>query len=140
METPSRTEADMKAIEKLHQKDIAASKTYDVETLVSLWTDDVVALPPGLPPAKGKDRNQAGLISGRDQMMKYEVIEYDQHWEEVQILGDYAYEWGSFTGVMRLRTGGDLIRQNYKALRILKRMTDGSWKVHRTIWNDAPSK
>lgn len=27
----------------------------------------------------------------------------------------------------------------YKVMRILKRQADGSWKVHRVIWNDAPA-
>ena len=45
--------SDLAAIEKLHEKDLAAAKIGDIATLATLWTDDAVALPPGEPPVVG---------------------------------------------------------------------------------------
>jgi ketosteroid isomerase-like protein len=40
-------EAVLRAIERLHQKDMAASRTGDFETLRSIMTDDVAIHPTG---------------------------------------------------------------------------------------------
>ena len=45
--------ADMKAINALHQQDMEASKKWDVDTLASLWADDIVTLSQGEPPLIG---------------------------------------------------------------------------------------
>jgi ketosteroid isomerase-like protein len=42
-----REEADLRAIERLHQKDMQASRAGDFETLRSIMTDEAVILPPG---------------------------------------------------------------------------------------------
>ncbi|HEX9760597.1 MAG TPA: DUF4440 domain-containing protein [Candidatus Acidoferrales bacterium] len=138
MSAQDRLEADHKAIEELHRTDIAATKAYDVETLVSLWTDDIVALSPGQAPSVGKQKGRSGLEKGRAQMANIEVIRYDQEWKEVQVSGDYAYEWGVFHSAFRPR-GGDVIRQTHNVMRVLKRGAGGQWRVHRTIWNEAPT-
>ncbi|HXE91089.1 MAG TPA: DUF4440 domain-containing protein [Terriglobales bacterium] len=135
MNENARRAADLAAIEELHQKDIAATKTYDVETLVSLWTDDIVALPPDGSPTIGKAVGRKQLEAGKAASAAYEVLTYEQKWEEVTLAGDYAFEWGTFTSAVRPKAGGDEIRQNYNVLRVLKRAADGSWKVHRTMWN-----
>lgn len=138
-EREARRAADLKAIEELHRRDIAATKVYDIEALASLMTDDIVSLPPGQPPLVGKAANLAMLEAGREESVKYEVVEYEQLWKEVQVEGDYAFEWGVFKGAVRPKAGGDVIRQDYNVVRVLKRQPDGSWKVHRTTWNNAPA-
>ena len=47
-------QTDRQMIEELHEKDAAASKTRDLATLMSLWTDDSVALPPSEAPIIGR--------------------------------------------------------------------------------------
>lgn len=130
-------QADLEAIEQLHQRDIAATKAYDVETLASLMSDDIVALPPGGKPTRGKETARKGLESGRAQMQEIEVIDYQQNWEEVHVAGDLAFEWGTFLSVFRPK-GGEVVTERHNVLRVLKRAADGSWRVHRTIWNHAP--
>lgn len=131
--------AERARIEELHQRDIAATKAFDVEALVSRWTDDIVALPPGQAPIVGKAAGRADLERQQEQSRGFEIVEYEQNWEEVQVAGDYAFEWGIFKGAVRPPNGGDLIRYHFKVLRVLRREPDG-WKVHRTIWNDMPAE
>src|SRR5438128_11967140 len=45
---------DMAGIEKLHQRDIAATLSRDPVALTDLWTDDAVRLGPGRPAEVGK--------------------------------------------------------------------------------------
>ena len=81
----ARLASDRRAIEELHRRDITTAKAYDVETLVSLWTDDIVALAPSAAPIVGKSAGRATTfeVSARPR-------------------------------------------------------ADGSWRIHRTIWNSLP--
>jgi len=47
-------DADLAAIEKLHQQDIAATLSRDPVALTDLWTDDAIRLGPGQPAEVGK--------------------------------------------------------------------------------------
>jgi hypothetical protein len=59
-------EKELAAIEALHQKDMAASKSGDYETLRSVMSDDAVLMPPGGKRLQGKAELDArGDESGR---------------------------------------------------------------------------
>ena len=135
--TPDQ-KADQKAIEELHKKDVTATKVYDVEALTALLTEDIVSMPPGTPPVVGKKANRELLLVGEQASKQVDIVEYDQKWEELKFLGDYAYEWGIFYSVVRQKSGGPTMKSEFRVMRILKRQEDGSWKVHRSIWNSAP--
>lgn len=68
-----------------------------------------------------------------------DVLEYRFDWQEVQVCGDYAFEWGYIIGEERDRATSNITTETYQAMRILQRQRDGAWKVHRTIWNE-PAK
>ena len=125
-------------IEKLHQTDMAAAKVYDIETLSTLWTDDCVLLQPGQEPISGREALWAYMQANLEEQKQYEITEYVQEFEEVKILGDWAYEWGTFHGAYRPVSGGEIIRERARLFRILKRQPDGSWKCARAIWHELP--
>ncbi len=120
---------DREAIEELRRRDIEASKSLDVEALISLWTDDCVALSPGGPPTRGKAAMRARAARMAEYARKMEVVEYEQIFEELQILGDTAIQWGIIRGAERPRQGGDLQRSQYQVMRVLKRQPDLSLGV-----------
>ena len=131
-----REEADLRAIERLHQKDMQASRAGDFDTLRSIMTDEAVILPPGGEAVRGKEELDASFARMRYAMDRIEVIEYVLDFSEVTILDDYAFEWGEIRGSMR-QMGGRVQRSTYNVMRILHRQPNGEWKVHRSIWNDA---
>lgn len=99
-------------------------------------TDDAVVIPPGGGLICGKDELDTNFARMRQSMVGIEVLEYELDFEEVPVLGDYAYEWGWIKGSMRAKDSSDIARSTYRVMRILKRQPDGEWKVHRTIWNE----
>lgn len=132
-------EKDLAAIEALHRRDMEASKAGDFETLRSIISDEAVMLPPGTRPTRGREAIERGLSRMAEAMSGVEVLEYRLDFEEVEVCGDYAFEWGHIRGAMRAREeGAEVVHSVYKVLRILRRQPDGTWKVHRSIWNDAP--
>src|SRR5947199_6552675 len=54
VQTTDKTAQDMAGIEKLRQRDIAATLSRDPVALTDLWTDDAVRLGPGQPAEVGK--------------------------------------------------------------------------------------
>jgi uncharacterized protein (TIGR02246 family) len=131
--------ADREAIRELDRRDMAASKTNDVDTLASLWTDDGVLLQPGTGPVIGKQAIRAMLDQQKQQAAQVQILAYDETWNEVRVAGDYAWEWGQITTTIKLPNGKE-IDAAVNAVRILARQSDGSWKVARAIVTPAPKK
>ncbi len=127
--------SDRAAIERLHQKDIAAAKVNDVDTLATLWTDDAVALPPGEQPVIGIDAIRAWLNKGRMDTDKVEITEYAMDFKEVHVAGNEAYEWARTSITMKPKGAPAGMRASGNLMRVLRRQPDGSWKVARAIWN-----
>jgi ketosteroid isomerase-like protein len=130
--------ADLKAIDELHKKEVAATRAYDVPALAALWTDEIVSLPPGGAPLIGKKANREALQAGEEQSKLVDIMDYAQKWEEVTITGDYAFEWGTFRSQIVVKATAVSAKAEFKVLRVLKRQPDGSWKIHRTVWNEIP--
>ena len=122
-------------IENLHQTDREASLNGDFATLITLMTDDCVLLPPGEPPIAGKSAIRKYFDAQKEQLRSIEIIEYTHDFQEIKILGDWAYEWCFFSNTAKPKDGGEPIQGRGKLFRILCLQDDGSWKVARSIWN-----
>ena len=131
-------DADMAAIEKLHETDMAAAKIHDIDTLITLMTDDCILLPPGQEPIRGRDAIWKFMQEQLPENQKYEITVYIQHFEEVKIIGDWVYEWATFHGTYHLKSGGPDLYERSRLFRILSCQSDGSWKVARAIWHELP--
>jgi hypothetical protein len=130
---------DVRQIQALHDADARASKAGDFVTLKALFTVDAVAMPPGKDFSRGQQRDVA-IEEAAKAMSDREVVSYKESFEELEVLGNTAIEWGTISGAMRAKPASGGVRTtSYKVMRVLKRQPDGSWKIHRTIWNDGPS-
>ena len=127
--------ADLDAINTLHQRDMEASKKWDIDTLVTLWTDDIVTLSEGGPPMIGKDANRAAMLRMRDENRDVQISDYILSFNEVKIVGDWAFEWGTYSGTVTPVAEGESVRSTGKVIRVLKKEADGSWKIARAMYN-----
>jgi ketosteroid isomerase-like protein len=134
------TEAeDREAIEQLHQDDIAGSLAFDVDKLTNTWDDEIVSMPPNSKPIVGKAANHEFLLSQQKAMANVEILSYEETWDEVRTLGEYAYEHGSIRSRIRQANAKDETALEFNVMRVLKKQPSGAWKVYRTIWNDRKS-
>ena len=131
-------ESDLAAIEELHRRDMEAARRGDFAALRGVVDDDVVMLAPGARVQRGRAELDRAFESMSRASKAHDVVEYELRIEEVKVLGDYAYEWGSITGSMREVATGDISRSAFHVMRILRRQADGSWRVYRSIWTRAP--
>ena len=128
---------DLRAIDALNQHDVQAVLSGDTRAITSQWTDDFVVLSSG-GIIRGKAANVALVEAGAEQINAFEPVDYTVEFEEITVLGDYAYEWGTYRGSVRPRTGGEAMSYSGKLLRILRRQPDGTWKMHRTMMTSDP--
>ena len=126
----------MRGIEALRRRDEAASKAYDVKALAALWTPDAVALPPGGPVKRGPELRR-DLERMAEAARGTEVLDYREVFEETLVFGDTAVEWGHIEGSERDRSTGKVTSSRFHLMRILKRVEDGTWRVHRSIFAPA---
>ena len=129
---------DREGIAGLQKRDIAASMAFDVNALLDQWTDDAVLLPPRRDPIVGKAALRRFFQEKRERYANYDMLAYDEQWDEVMVIGEYAYQWGTVSYRMKPPTGNE-IGGAVHAVRILKHEEDGYWRVARAMWNEAPS-
>jgi uncharacterized protein (TIGR02246 family) len=129
-------ENGLHAIEAINQRDVQFALAGDAAMMMSQWTDDFVLLPPAGPILRGR----TVIADAFRGVESPEIVEYLLDIQEIKVLGDYAFEWGTYQYSVRPRAGGETIRTGGKLMRILQRQPDGSWKMHRGIATvDAPS-
>jgi uncharacterized protein (TIGR02246 family) len=133
---PQRSlEQDQKAIAELQQRDIEANIAVDTDKILALRTDDIVYLVPGRPPLVGQEAVRKYLEEIRQQLADWDMVAYEESWQEVQVVGDFAIQWGTVN--IRAKKEGE--RAESAAVRnmmqVLRRQPDGSWKISRAIWN-----
>jgi len=68
--------ADLAAIEKLHQEDVAVTLTQDPKGLVDVWAEDGVRITPGNPPTVGKAAIAAENEKGHAEHPEFKVLKY----------------------------------------------------------------
>jgi len=128
-------EADIAAITELMNQATLACATGDVELYLSRFTEDVVAMPPGIPTEIGIAQLRAsmeGLFGAYDLELPYTV-------QEVVVPGDWAFARSTFVFSLTPKEGGETATFIGKELDIFKRQADGSWKLYIECYNyDAP--
>ena len=128
------TNKDFEAIEDLHRRDVAAIKVSDFEALMSLMDEQCVVFPPDSEPEGGQAYLNRALASSDSNEPEPEILELLQDWEEVRLLGDFAYEQGIVRYAVR-DAGGAVLRETQRLVRLLRRQPDGEWRVLRAIWH-----
>jgi len=124
---------DIEKIEELHKTDMKASLEQDFDTLLSLWTEDGVLILPNQEPVKGIEAIRKMMDGQRKESKNYSITEYVHNFKEVKVIGEWAFEWGTYRGTMVPKNGGDPVTETGKLMRILKKQPDGSWKAARAI-------
>ena len=130
--------ADLAAIEKLRQQDIAATVSRDPVALTDLWTDDAIRLGAGAPPDVGKKAIRE--TNERQTANKaFKVLSYVPEIKDFTFLdGGWAVEWRTFTASYVDSAGGEAKQIRGTVLMVFKKLPDGSWKVFRGLGNTEP--
>src|SRR5215472_12249774 len=131
-------EQDMKGIERLHEQDKEATLADSADQLAKLWDKDAVRFHMTRPAEIGAaviyaDDKQWEMSSGRERSLCG-----DLEIQDVQIAGDWAFEWGYFS-YKTADPAGKVSIQYGKVLRIMRRQPDGAWRFARVMGLPASS-
>jgi ketosteroid isomerase-like protein len=131
--TDAGRQADLAAIEKLRQRDIAATIGRDTVALSDLWTDDAIRIGAGAPAEVGRQAIRASYEHQAAQM-KIKVLSYVPEVKDFAFLdGGWAVEWRTFTASYVELSGGEPKQVRGTVLGVWKKLPDGSWKVFRAM-------
>ena len=132
-QTPSAEDdaRDIEAVNALLAEHVAAVNSGDMTANLAGFTEDLVYLPPEGPPVLGKPALASFIKSFYDAF----DAEIEMVPEETVVSGDWAFQWGTITGIVRPLEGGGATVLDWKYMYLYQRQPDGTWKIARDIYN-----
>ncbi len=124
--------ADVRTIESVFKAYKKTLENGDLEAWLALWTDDLVQMPDGAPSRIGKPELR---VRTRDMLAVWSLEFGAEDTQEVRVAGDWAFSRGTYTATFTPRAGGRPFMVDGKFLTIFQRLPDGTWKIHRDIFN-----
>jgi uncharacterized protein (TIGR02246 family) len=111
----------------------AAENAGDADYIVSMMADDMVIMVPNVTVQEGKDACAEFLRGMLAWMIEslHRQIEYVS--AEIRVLGDHAFDRGTFAFTATAKSGGDTAHAQGKYFWLYSRDADGSWKLARMI-------
>jgi ketosteroid isomerase-like protein len=119
------------AVTAAGQHELAVFTNGNADSVVHVFTPDVIVMPPNEPAVRGIDSlrvwaqrmNQQFTISGR----------YPS--SDVVAMGDWAVQRHTYDLSMLPKTGGPALAERGKGIHVYHKQTDGRWLVAQDIWN-----
>jgi uncharacterized protein (TIGR02246 family) len=112
-------------IEKINAEFLDAFNGGDAAAITTGYTEDCAVLVPNQPTVRGRQAVETlfkGMIEEIGGTATLEIV-------EVAEAGDLAYQWATYT------LEGSEISDAGQLVEIFRRQADGSWKVHRSMFN-----
>ena len=121
--------ADVEAIETIWRIYSGARVANDSEFWLSLWDEEGIQMPPGAPARSKKVLDE--IIP--DAFASGSVSSMNIYPEEINVAGNWAYTRGTYDSERLVE--GKKVRVDGKFLTILKRQSDGTWRIYRDCFN-----
>lgn len=110
----------------------------DHDAAAALWAQDGVDLLPGMDPMQGQPVIAKWLHGLDEQMKGAKVLQCDIDWQQIEVVGEVAYEWGINTQTVSAPGHAEPFKNKGKITLILRKQADGSWKLALESWNNSP--
>ena len=136
--TAAATRDSRKEIDDFNRRFIEACRSMDHKAATELWTDDGVDLLPGMEPMVGKPAISEWLNGLDAQTKGAKVTRCDVDWQQIQVAGSVAYEWGINTQTVSMPDRPEAFKNKGKITLILRKQLDGSRKQALESWNSSP--
>ena len=123
------------AIEAANAKFSEAFARGDAKALASMYTSDAIVFPPDSEMIRGNEAIGDFWKAARNGGVREVALTT----VEVGQSGDVAYEVGKVSLTVQAH-GNEPTTAGAKYVVVWKRQADGSWKLHRDIWNSLPAR
>jgi len=129
----SGNEDDMTAIDRVRDTHVAALNAGDAHGWAALFTDDGVQMPPNMPANTGRTAIE-GWSTGFLGMF---AVRFALSVDEVRILGEWAFERGTYTITLNPKPEGPTMQDAGKYITIYRKHPGAGWRMARDIWNSS---
>jgi uncharacterized protein (TIGR02246 family) len=121
--------AAIAAIDKKFMEDVNRG---DAVGGAAAYTDDAILMPPNHSPLEGKQAIEKYLAEIGSQL---QASNFQLSILEVDVQGDTTIVRGTYSSNFTVPGTEAPMEDRGKTLNVWKRQADGSWKLHRDIWN-----
>ena len=122
--------AERAAIDQLERRWLTCELEGRPADVLELCSDDVVWLPPGCPPIRGKDAVRAWLATSRDHILDITLTRVSVHGD-----GSGAHKIANFRTRYVPAGSVDVVTIEGWHLWVLRRDAQTSWLVHAVAWS-----
>src|SRR5215475_4426914 len=129
-----------KEIEAWNQKYVAAHLRMDNAAILGMWQEDGVSLLAGMDPIQGKQAIGRFFDQAVAQIAGYHMKIMEIDFREIQVMGDWAYEWGIEHQMLEAPPGKEAFDGRGNILLILHKNANGEWKIKQEMWSSAPKR
>lgn len=123
------SEADRAAIDEVREAYRQAVLAADADAIAGVYTADGVEMAANMAIAEGRD-----AIRMRNEPLA-DVSEFQLTPLETEGYGDLAFDRGTYTFTGMVEGMPEAMADTGKYIVILRKQDDGSWLIHRAIWN-----
>lgn len=129
----TNSDADVSAIAALREALEAAENACDADAAAALLAEDAVVMVPDFPVQEGR----AACAELMREMMGWLSAHFHRHIAyvsaEITVLGNMAFDRGTFSFTVSPRSGGDSAQVRGKYLWLLRRTAAETWTIARLI-------
>ena len=118
--------------ESPQQQVLKASLTGDLDSIVAMFADDAVLMPPNDTTVYGKDEIRAWW---EEYFTFFRVTSSVETEREITVEGDQAFVRASFSVTIVPKQQGPRILDDIRSLTVWSQRVDGTWKISHQIWN-----
>ena len=126
-------EADLKSIDGVRDAHVAALNAGDARAWAALFTGDGVQMPPNMPANIGR----AAIEPWSKGFLGMFGVEFALSVDEVRVLGEWAFERGTYKIGLNPKSGGPSMQDAGKYITIYQRKSGDGWRIARDIWNSS---
>jgi uncharacterized protein (TIGR02246 family) len=134
------TEASRKEIELFNQRFLEAHQKMDNGAIVGMWAEDGVSLLPETAPIEGKQAIAKFMDDVVARMPGYHMRKIEIDFQGIESSGDWASEWAYEHQIVDAPEGKPPFEGYGKMLLVLRRETDGNWRITREMWNQGSKR
>lgn len=136
----AQTSSGRAEIEEFNQKYTAAHLKMDNAAVLGMWEEDGVSLLPQMAPIEGKKAIGKFIDDAVKPLAGYHMLKMEIDFRKIQMMGDWAYEWGIEHQMLQPPDGKPVIEGRGNILLILHKNAQGEWKIKQEMWSAAPKE
>lgn len=125
------SESPQQAIARIRDSVQLAENTGRVDSMRPFFADDLVIMAPGFPAVMGA-KAAADFMAGFFAQFEVEISYASA---EIEVMGEWAFDRGSFRQTLRPKSGGQGASEHGNYLWLYRRDPGGTWKHTRVTWN-----